>query len=173
MSPTRNRWWILIVPVALVAIYTVGWVVYADRHLRPQYSRSAPGAAADARGATWRVLALTSTSSLFSTASSNDRPAVPDAGAVWVVADLEVLQPAAGDRFSCEVELLGPGEQVWETGVPPVSRAASCDPDAFMVGQPYRFEAVFQVPERAAHRLGILVPDSSTAARTPVLTPPA
>ena len=82
---------VLVVPIALVAIYTIGWVVYADQHLRPHYARAAPGAAADARGVTWRVLNLTSTGSLAS--STGAPPAVPDAGTVWIVADVEALQP--------------------------------------------------------------------------------
>ena len=168
---TRTRWWFLAVPLALVAIYTVGWVVYADQHLQPHYTRPAPGAAAEARGGTWRVLALTTTNEL--TSSSGAPPAVPDAGAVWVVAELEAVPPAAGDRFTCDVDLLGPDEQVWESALAPVQRAASCDAEQAVAGQPYRFETVFLVPERHAHPLGVLVPDTATAAPTPVLTPPA
>lgn len=170
MHPTRTRWWVLVVPLALVAIYITGWAVYADQHLRPHYTRAAPGATADARGVTWRVRALTTTDSL--TSSSGAPPAVPDVGAVWVVADLEALQHPGGERFSCEVDLLGPDEQVWKRdAVVPVQRAARCDPEQLVAGRPYRFEAIFLVPQRHAHQLGVLVPDLTTAAPTPVLTP--
>ena len=163
---------ILLVPIVLVAGYLTWWVSYADQHLQPHYDRLPPGSVAQARGVDYRLLALGTTDSLVGD-NEGSQPGVPDFGAVWVIAELEAVQRDPEVKNLCELELLGPDEQVWDRELVTVVRQATCDPEQLRPGQPYRFEAIFQAPERYAGSLiGVALPDTATAEPTPVLIPP-
>jgi hypothetical protein len=164
---------ILFVVAALVAvaIYLVWWVTYAGIHYIPRYTVRPPGAAAEAQGTSVHLLSLTRADQLVN--AEGNRPGIPDPGTVWIVAEFEAVRHDPAQDFYCDLRLMGPQQRLWSEA-PPVGRTTpGCRSDDLVIGQPGRFESIFSVPIRYADLLvGIALPDDSTAARTPVLTPP-
>ena len=154
-----------------VLIYLIWWATYAGIHFNERYTIRPPGAAAEVQGASMRLLSLVRAGELGD--AKGGSPALPEPGAVWVVAELETVRQDPGKEFYCELVLLGPQERKWTEAVDPVTRSAPhCETDN-PVGQPVRFESVFMVPARYTDQLiGIALNDASSAARTPVVTPP-
>jgi hypothetical protein len=161
---------------AAVLIYLIWWVTYAGIHFSPRYRLLPPGVSGEVQGTSVRLLSLTRSDQLAN--AGPGQPGLPDPGAVWVVAQLEALRHDPGKEFFCETELIGPEWRHWSTaslftasaGVQRETPACSLD---LAVGQPMRFESIFTVPARYADQLsGIALEDDSTAARTPVITPP-
>ena len=158
--------------LAVVLVYLIWWVTYAGIHYNPRYSVRPPGASAEVQGTSVRLLSLIRADQLRN--SAGGQPALPDPGAVWVVAEFEVVRHDPANEFGCETKLLGPQRRLWATESFHTSRSTdSCQRDN-PVGQAVRFESIFMVPDRYAQQLtGIALADSSTAARTQVLRPPA
>ena len=157
---------------AAVLIYLIWWVTYAGIHFNPRYSVRPPGASAEVSGTSVRLLSLIRADQLHNAAGGE--PASPDTGVVWVVAEFESVRHDPVEKFSCGTRLVGPQRRVWiPEPVPSVKRVTEeCRPNN-PVGQAVRFESIFKVPARYADQLiGIELFDNSTAARTPVLTPP-
>lgn len=172
----RRRAWLSTAVVGLVVLlYLVGWTVYSLAHTGDDRYRAVdPGAPATVRDAEWRLLSLVRTTRL--TASSGE-PGYADAGATYVVAQLERTPVAASDFALCATALLGPGGRIWEPGGYslglPVREAPTCSSEDRVVGQSYRFEVVYVVPTAFVDEVvGVALPDRSTADRTPVLRPP-
>lgn len=156
---------------AAVAIYLIWWVTYAGIHYIPRFSMRPPGASGESHGASIRLLSLTRADQLSD--AEGGQPALPDPGGVWVVAELEVVRHDPAKEFFCEAQLLGPERRLWSTASVRVKRSTQdCNRD-LAVGQPVRSESIFMVPARYADQLsGLALIDSSSAARTPVITPP-
>jgi hypothetical protein len=164
---------ILFVVAALAAalIYLTWWVTYAGIHYTPRYALRPPGASGEVQGTTVRVLSLVRSDQLAD--AGGGEPALPDPGAVWVVAELEAVRHDPAKKFNCGPRLLGPEQRLWSTAASGGAKRAmeSCPLD-LAVGQPVRFESIFMVPARYADQLvGIALIDYSTAARTPVIRP--
>ena len=157
--------------LAAVGIYLIWWVTYAGMHYIPRFSMRPPGASGESHGASIRLLSLTQTDQLGD--AEGGQPALPDPGAVWIVAELEVVRHDPAEEFFCEAQLLGPERRLWSTASVRVNRSTpDCSRDRG-VGQPARVESIFMVPARYADQLsGLALTDSSSAARTPVITPP-
>ena len=173
----RRRAWLWTAAVGLlVLIYLAGWTVYALAHTgEDRYRVVEPGAPATALDAEWRLLSLVQTTRL---AASSGEPGYAEAGVTYVVAQLERTPVTATDFAFCTTALLGPGGRIWDpadysAGLP--SRdAPSCSSEDLEVGRTYRFEVVYVVPTAFVDEaVGVALPDGSTAARTPVLRPPA
>lgn len=172
---SRRRAWLVTGAVALVALtYLTLWSTYASTHTSDRYHQLAPGAVGMRKGAQLRLLSLVRTDRL------NDRegqdPQLAGAGAVFVVAELEMVQRRPVEFTSCsDVDLLGPGLRQWESISTDVLRPTPfCDSSDVVLGQPYRFETVYLVPLRYADNLaGLALTDVSTPGRTAVLRPPA
>jgi hypothetical protein len=154
-----------------VAIYLIWWVNYAGIHYDPRYSIRPPGAGAEVRGTSVRLLSLVRSDKLAD--ASGGRPELPHLGAVWVVAEFESVQHDPAEKFSCgSTRLLGPQGRLWDPELFRVQRALECKPEN-PVGQAVRYESIFMVPARYADQLiGVALEDRSTAARTQVIKPP-
>jgi hypothetical protein len=157
--------------LAAVLIYLIWWVTYAGIHYIPRYTVRPPGAAGEVQGTSVRLLSLTRAEQLGDEIGAN--PGWPDPGAVWIVAEFEAVRHDASQDFLCDTQLMGPQRRLWTPATAEVTRATpSCSPDDLVVGRPLRFESIFMVPVRFADQLaGVALPDNSTAARTPVVTP--
>jgi hypothetical protein len=156
---------------AAVAVYVIWWVTYAGIHYNARYTIHQPGAAAEVQGTSVRLVSLVRSDQLV---DANGGPArFPHPGAVWVVAEFELVRHDPAKEFLCGTQLLGPQRRTWIPESYVVKRAIErCQPDN-PVGQAVRSESIFMVPARYADQLvGIALFDNSTAARTPVLTPP-
>jgi len=171
---SRRRAWLLLGVVALVTVlYLTGWSTWAHTHTANRYRALPPGAAGVRAGAEFRLLSLVRSDRLAN--SRGDEPQVADAGATFVVAQVEVLRQREDGVFTCGVDLLGAGGRVWSSTTAEVPRAApSCSADAVALGAPFRYEAVFLVPERDVDRLvGVALTDRSGPQRSAVLRPPS
>ncbi len=173
LRPDRaRRWYQVAMTVLLVGIYLAWWLTYAHVHLPPlRYDQRPPGAVLTTRGADFTLVSLTQSTELAET-NGERRPA--PAGAVWVVARLEVTQRSLQPNFGCVVVLVGNDRRNWEmpTGLLLQRSTERCLPDAAVLGQTSPIEAVFQVPVTDVDRLtGVGVPQYN-AGRDPLLTPP-
>lgn len=173
----RRRAWLLTAVVGLVVlVYLTGWSVYSLAHTGDdRYRALPPGAPATALDAEWRLLSLVRTTQL---AASSGDPGFADAGSTFVVATVERTPVTAAEFTYCTTALLGPGGRVWEPGTLgsdlPLRDTPRCRTEDDEVGRTYAFEVIYLVPTAFADQVvGVAVPDSSTAARTPVLRPPA
>lgn len=172
--PSRRRAWLVLAAVALVSLlYLTGWSIWAHTHTASRYELLPPGAAGSRGGADFRLLSLTRSDRLAGSTGAD--PQVADAGATFVVAQLEVVRRREDETFLCAVDLLGPDQRVWTATTVEVQRSVpSCVSGETHVGAPRRFEAVFLVPARDADRLvGVALTDRSGPQRSPVLRPPA
>jgi hypothetical protein len=156
---------------AAVLIYLLWWVTYAGIHFNPRFRQLPPGASGELAGTSVRVLSLTRADQLVD--AEGGEPALPEPGAVWIVAELEAVRHRQSDVSLCGAELLGPQQRLWPLGMTPPNRSL---PDCYaelVVGRPGRVELIFMVPGRYADQLsGISLMDESSAARIPVVTPP-
>jgi hypothetical protein len=169
---SRRRAWLQTVAVLLVVvIYLLAWSSYSAAHTLDRYRRLAPGEAATRAEGRTRLLSLTRADRL--TDSKGGRDAVADAGTTYVVAELELTQQQPVEYPYCSGVLLGPGGRTWQLAGTSVERAvSSCDPSAVVVGRPYRYEGIYEVPLRYADQIvGVALPDQTEAGRTPVLRP--
>ena len=174
LSRRARAWLWTACAAALVLCYLVLWTVYSMTHLSsfPRYDQLPAGASARQLGADFRLLNLVRTEEL--TAAEGADPQIAAVGAVWVVATLEVVQRTKEPNFVCSTALLGPGRRAWEPAVLDVSRSASrfCSDDELRVGEPFRFEQVFEVPVKYADALyGVVVVNRGDARPQQVLTP--
>lgn len=170
---SRRRAWLVFAALALLtAIYLAGWSTYAALHTSDRYEQRPPGALASRGGAEFRLVSLTRSPQLADSTSGRTQDADP--GAVLVVAVVEAVPRVAEPVTLCTVALLGPGGRTWTPDTVRVQRRVPyCSPDDAREGQPYRFESVFQVPERDADLLrGLALTDRSGAGRSAVLRPP-
>jgi hypothetical protein len=157
---------------AAVLIYLIWWVTYAGIHYIPRYSLRPPGASGEVQGTSVRLLSLIRSDQLA--AVEGGKPGIPEPGAVWIVAELEAVRHDPAKEFLCGTELIGPERRLWSTASVRVKRSMPSCPLDLSVGPPVRFESIFIVPTRYADQLsGIALRDDSSAARTPVLRPPA
>ncbi len=170
-APSTRRILFVVAAFAAVGIYLIWWVTYAGIHYIPRFSMRPPGASGESHGASIRLLSLTRADQLSD--AGGGQPALPEPGAVWVVAELEVVRHDPVKEFFCEAQLLGPEGRLWSVASVRVQRPTpDCNRD-LGVGQPARSESIFMVPSRYADQLsGLALTDSSSAARTPVITPP-
>lgn len=174
-QPTnRRRAWLQALAVLLVVvIYLVAWSSYSAAHTLDRYRRLAPGEAATRADSRTRLLSLTRTDRV--TDSTGGRDAVADAGTTYVVAELELTTQRPAEYAYCSGVLLGPGGRTWLLAGTSVERAVpGCDSSAVVVGQPYRYEAIYEVPLRYVDQVvGVALPDPAEAGRTPVIRPPS
>lgn len=169
----QRRAWLLAAATALaVLIYLVAWSAYAEVHQGDRYVQLDPGAGATVQDGRTRLLSLTRTDRLLD--AEGGQPQVAGAGTTFVVAELELTQQRPVEFVFCGGVLLGPGGRTWTpAGTEVQRRTPYCQSDDVVVGRPYRYEEVYLVPLVYADRLGgVALPDSTTAARTPVLRPP-
>lgn len=156
-----------------VAVYLVWWTTYASIHFEDRWRQAPLGGSARVQGADLTLLQLQAADEL--TDIGGRAPAVPPAGAVWIVAKVVVTVHRDPKGFFCPDTLLGTRGQQWSTEIfASVSRADPvCSPDEIEVGIPYRFELLFQVPGRDVGQVaGLLLTDPSSAGRKVVLRPP-
>jgi hypothetical protein len=159
----------LVITAALVAIYLIWWVSYAEIHQHSRYRQLAPGAALTTRGLTLRLERVVIADQLLDE-SGDEPPAVAAPGAVWVVAQFQVTERDPS-QSCCEFLLVGTDGSAWSDTYPSVTRAVG----SFFSSDtaPYRFEETYEVPTRAAdHLAGVVVQDQTSPAPMPVLRPP-
>jgi hypothetical protein len=172
----RTRAWLWSACAAVLAlIYLVLWSLYGMTHLSvfPRFEQRPPGATASLLQADFSLLSLVHSDHL--TVQNGEAPALP-AGAVWVVATLQVVQHGKDPAFTCYPQLIGPDHRVWERTSLYADRALSsfCSDDDLYLGRPYRFEEIFQVPARYADQLyGVVMLNGLVSTPQQVLTPPA
>lgn len=168
----RRRWLTAALAGLLVVLYLVAWVTYTRLHLAPQqYEPLPPGAVASKLGADFALVGLTQTTVL---AGKYDNTATASAGAVWIVARLDVTRRAPAENFNCQLILVGSDGRSWEPAtLLSVSRDLErCPPDDAPFGQTTRVETFFEVPVVDADRIvGVAVPQNDSS-RNPVLTLP-
>jgi hypothetical protein len=158
-----------------VLIYLTLWTLYSMTHLSSfgRYEQVAPGGVTREGGADFRLLSLVQTEEL---ASTDGEPQLSSSGAVWVVATLEVTQRTKDPNFLCSTELLGPDDRAWEySTLLDAQRSLSmfCHDEELKIGEPFRFEQVYEIPTRYADQvLGVVVVDPVNADPQQVLTPP-
>lgn len=171
-SPRRRAWLGFGVVALATLIYLTGWSTWAHVHTAERHVLLPPGAAGSRGGAEFRLLSLVRSTELAD--SAGGPPQVADAGATFVVAEVEVVRRREDGPFLCAVDLLGTGGRVWSASLLQVQRAvSSCRDDEVATGRPYRFESVFLVPGRDADALvGVALTDHSGGRRSPVLRPP-
>jgi hypothetical protein len=165
----------LLIVVLLVLLWVTVDITYLSTHEPPpRYVALAPGEIARSRTAEFRLLSLEQTSSWGR--DDEGRPASPDPGAVWVVAQLEVTPRVHEDYLLCSFTLVSTDARVWESvdfgG--PTAEGESCapDPEHVELGTTYRFRQGFQVPaDEAAEIAGVALPSFSARAYQ-VLRPP-
>jgi hypothetical protein len=107
-------------------------------------------------------------------AAEGGEPQIASADAVWVVATLEVVQRVEEPDLVCATELLGPDQRVWEPGTSDVSRSTPqfCRADELRLGEPFRFEQIFEVPVSYAGGLaGVVIRNHAEARPQQVLVP--
>lgn len=172
-APRRRSWLWFAVVALLVAIYLVLWSTYASTHTGERYRFTAPGGSGTRLGAEYRVLGFTRTDRL--TDADGGKPQLPEAGATFVVVDLEVVQHQVEEYFGCYVDLLGPDGRLWTGASVTVDRAVpGCTPSDVVPGTPYRFQGIYEVPVRYVDQVaGVALTDDSTADRSWVLRPPS
>ena len=175
LSPRRRSWLWLACAVALVLTYLALWTLYSTTHLSSfgRYEQLTPAASTRQFDADFRLLSLVRTETL----EGGDRdPQHASADAVWVVATLEVVRRSKDPNFLCLTELLGPDHRAWErTTLLDVTRRLPmfCDNDEVAVGEPFRFEAIFEIPARDAETLyGVVLVNPVDSTPEQVLTPP-
>jgi hypothetical protein len=165
----KRRSLVLVITAALVAIYLIWWVSYAEVHQHARYRQLFPGAAVTTKGLTVRLERVVIADQLLDE-YGDEPPAVAVPGAVWVVAQFQVTQRDPGESC-CEFLLVGTDGSTWSDTYPSVSRAVG----SFFSSDtaPYKFEETYEVPARAANHLaGVVVQDQTTAAPLPLLRPP-
>jgi hypothetical protein len=159
---------------ALVLVYLTLWTLYSMTHLSSfgRYEQVPPGAATREGGADFRLLNLVQSEEL---ASTDGEPQLSSSGAVWVVATLEVTQRVKDPNFLCTTELLGPDHRTWEySTLLDADRSLSqfCHNEELELGEPYRFEQVYEIPARYADQVfGVVVVDPVNSTPQQVLTP--
>ena len=164
----ERRSLILVITAALVAIYLIWWVSYAEIHQHARYRQLAPGAALTTKGLTLRLERVVIADQLLDKSGQQPVAAVP--GAVWVVAQFQVTERDP-KQSCCEFRLVGTDGSTWSDSYPSVSRAVG---SFFSFDTaPYEFEETYEVPARAANHLaGVVVQDLTSPAPMPVLRPP-
>jgi len=173
--PARRRAWCWAGCAGLVVlVYLTVWTVYSSAHLSafPRYDQLDSGVAARQFGADFRLLSLVQTEEL---AAETGDPQVAGAGAVWIVATVEVTQRELDPDFVCSLSLLGPDDRSWERATIEVSRPATkfCSEDDLELGRPFRLEQIYEVPVRYADQIrGVAVEQRRDTSPLPVLTPP-
>jgi hypothetical protein len=158
---------VLVIVAALVLIYLIWWVSYAQIHQNSRYRDLRPGAAASTKALTVRLERLVIADQLAD--KNGEPPALPAPGASWVVARLQATarDPAGA---CCEFPLVAANGATWKSTYPPVTRELGALYSAERA--PYEFELVYKVPAGVTQQLvGIAVEDGTSAARTPVLRP--
>jgi hypothetical protein len=175
-APERLRVWAgAVIAVLLVLVWLVVDVTYLSAHEPPStYAPLAPGQVARSRTADFRLLSLTQTDHWGR--DDDGRPASPDAGAVWVVAQLEVTPRVHEDYLLCLFTLVSTDARSWDyVGFGgPLADGETCapDPEHVELGTTYRFRQGFQVPATEAGRIaGVAMPSFSGRAYQ-VLRPP-
>ena len=175
-DPVRLRAWLLAATVVLlVLVYLSVQLTYASAHLPPsRFQPEAPGAAAHGRSADFRLLSLRRTDHWGT--DVNGDPASPDAGAVWVVAELEVVPRRHDDYLLCTLTVVSTDGRSWASDdLGPTHEGESCapDPENVQVGSRYPFVLGFQVPEGEADHIAGLALDRYSTSSYPLLRPPA
>jgi hypothetical protein len=173
VGSARARAWLVAATVlALTMSYALGWMTYAYTHVSSsvRYTVLEPGRPAEISGVSVRLVELTLADGLNSYPGSP--PVTPVAGAIWVVAELEVTTSRA--HAVCTLNLIGPGRRVWppEDLVEGRTLPAACSLAEIPVGRPTRIEAIFSVPERFTGQLvGVAVSSPESWHRAQVLRP--
>lgn len=170
---SRARSWLLLACAAsLVGVYLVGWGFYATTHTVDRFEQLAPGARASVNDAEVRVVEVLRTTRLDD--ADGGEPELAPAGVSYVVATVEVLRHADHELFVCRLDLVGPGQRQWETENLYVERSlpVGCSTDDVRIGQPYRYLAVYAVPDRFVDGLYGLALEPYDGQPKLVLTPP-
>ncbi|MBA8793655.1 hypothetical protein FHX74_001260 [Friedmanniella endophytica] len=168
-SDRRRSWLITGCVTALVVTYLVIWTLYAGTHTYPRYRQLAAGAASTGN-TSFRVTSLVSTEAVR---TKYGDVAHPDPGAVFVVAEVTVLLRAPEEDPICGLDLLGPGGRTWETpiGGPTTDQPSDCS-DGLVVGRPFSYQQIFEIPATYADQLrGLVVVNHLTGAPSQVIRP--
>ena len=167
----RRRSWLLAGCVfALVLAYLVIWTTYAGSHLYPRYRQLAAGATASSGSEHYRVSSLVTTDAVR---TKDGDLARPDAGAVYVVAEVTLTLDVAEEYPTCGLLLLGPDGRTWETQLdgPFTDRPYDCS-EGVRLHTPFAYQLIYQVPQTYAGRLrGLVVVNDLTGAPSQVITP--
>lgn len=172
----RRRAWLLTGCVVLMVItYLLGWTAYAANGLviMGRLQQLAPGETAVQRGAEHRPLRLVRTQEVLP--FEYGEPAVAGTGATWVIAEIEVTRREAVPEFYCVFTLVGPDRRRWEPSPPSLQRRlpSSCQEEEMPIGQPYRVEVIFSIPDRFLNQIyGVGLTDPTSRKPTLVLRPP-
>ena len=159
----------------LVAVYLLIWTRYAVNGLiaRNSFDVLPPGATAARSGADFRLLELREQAELE---GGVDGPEPAAAGAVWIVAELEVVRHTPDEDFLCTTWLASSAGREWDAEWLVTGRdlPTGCGDADVELGKPYRFEQIYQVPRRDATQIvGVVINDIGTGgAPKPVLTVP-
>lgn len=177
---SRGRSWLLfLAAMCLVLTYVVIWTMYADTHQTDRFIQRPPGEPSQVtvNHAQYRVHSMIKTERIENADDPED-PAVAEAGTIFVLAEVEVVQLAEDDLFFCQAELAVSGVRRIADSAPynidDKKLPTSCDKDEFGINEPYRFLAIFRVPTRFADEIyGIAVYYTDYGAPYQVIRPPA
>lgn len=158
---------------AAVLVYLLWWTTYTGIHFEERFVQQPAGAAGEVGGTSIRLLSLRQ-SSLLADQKYGGVPEQASPGTIWVVGELEAVRRPGAPEFFCGLELLGTDGGRWDKQFKSTRTLPGCSSTEIGPGSTVRFEAIFLVPERFAHRLvGIALLDPTVADRAPVITPPA
>ncbi|SDS72228.1 hypothetical protein [Microlunatus soli] len=169
----RSRSWVVAgMAFCLVIIFLAVWVTYAGAHTYERFEQLPPGASSTIDDTTYRVVALRQTETV--TDGEETHPAA--AGAIWVVAEVEVTIPRKMETVPCSLLLVSDDRRAWEPQTSFYNRKLPqyCgDYDhPITPKKPWRLEQVFEVPARFKDRIyGLATPDPASSAPTKVLRP--
>lgn len=178
VDPARLRVWAgAAAVVLLVLIWQSVDFVYLSTHEPPhRYAPLEAGAVAHGGTADFRLLSIQQTPSWGQVIATDD-PASPDAGAVWVVAQLEVTPRVHEDYLLCDVSLVSTSGRVWDaadtTGSVAEGEDCAPDPEAVELGTTYRFRQGFEVPADEAGDIAGVALSTFSWKPYPVMRPPA
>lgn len=171
----RGRSWLLLAcATILVLIYLVVWTTFSLSRTVTRFEQLTPGAAAFAGPTQFRVLSIEQSTELASDDPKRSESA--PAGSTYVLAEVEVLQSAEDPNFICVLTLVGTHHRQWETasGVylgdrnPP----SYCNSADVVVGKPYRYLSIYEVPTAMADEFYGLALNSYSGKPSLVISPP-
>ena len=169
----RNQSWLLAVcAFFLVGIYLSVWSVYAATHLEDRYEQLPAGDGARSADLQLRVLSMKTSETIGTT---EGEPEIALANSTFVFAEIELVASVKEDYYLCSLQLVGPDKRTWgpygyysERALPNL-----CNSDDVKLGEPYLYEAIYQVPTRYVGNLYGLAIEPYTGEPQMVISPPA
>lgn len=175
LSERSRAWIVTAMALCLVLIFSAIWATYSGAHTYQRYRQLPPGATATVSGSTFRLVQLRQTETI--TDGEESHPSA--AGAVWVIAEVELTLAHKDETPNCTLALISEDRRSWDATSSTffdrkLPQYCGDYKHPITVGKPWRFEQVFEVPQRFADRLyGLAAPDPASSAAVEVIRPAA